>query len=63
MEITKKAKQQLTASPAIIDLQEIVKRFYIGKQMNLKYYMVLIFRYRKDSSYLLSESPVPANRH
>lgn len=27
--------------------------------MNLKYYMVLICRYRKDSSYLLSESPVP----
>ena len=58
MEITKKAKQQLTASPAIIDLQGIVKRFYIGKPNEL-----LIFRYRKDSSYLLSESPVPANRH
>lgn len=63
MEITKKAKQQLTASPAIIDLQGIVKRFILVNQMNLKYYMVLIFRYRKDSSYLLSESPVPANRH
>ena len=36
MEITKKAKQQLTASPAIIDLQEIVKRFYIGKPNELE---------------------------
>ena len=36
MEITKKAKQQLTASPAIIDLQGIVKRFYIGKPNELE---------------------------
>lgn len=36
MEITKKAKQQLTASPAIIDLQEIVKRFHIGKPNELE---------------------------
>ena len=36
MEITKKAKQQLTASPAIIDLQGIVKRFYIGKPIELE---------------------------
>lgn len=36
MEITKKAKQQLTESPAIIDLQGIVKRFYIGKPNELE---------------------------
>ena len=36
MEITKKAKQQLTASPASIDLQGIVKRFYIGKPNELE---------------------------
>ena len=36
MEITEKAKQQLTASPAIIDLQGIVKRFYIGKPNELE---------------------------
>lgn len=35
MEITKKAKQQLTASPAIIDLQEIVKRFYIENTIKI----------------------------
>lgn len=49
MEITKKAKQQLTASPAIIDLQGIVKRFYIGKPNELEILHGMICRYRKDS--------------
>lgn len=63
MEITKKAKQQLTASPAIIDLQGIVKRFYIGKPNELEILHGIDLQVQEDSSYLLSESPVPGNQH